>query len=306
MNGYRDGFVIKVPGSSANLGPGFDSIGMAVNKYVTLFVNHADEWKFTSVPPLSIKKEENILYTVCQELQKLWNVEAPPAHVLTMSDIPLARGLGSSAAAIVGAIEIMNVLCEKNLSPDEKLQLAARFEGHADNVAASLYGGLVVSTYQNEKWEYVKLPVDDLEMVAVIPEFEAKTKESRGLLPERLPFSEAVTGSSHANVMLGAFMLKKWDLVGKMMGSDIFHEPYRQKLFPCFAELKESAGKAGAFGVTISGAGPTVICFCEKGKGRNVVNTLSSEFPQHKVELLQVSKAGSEVHSNHLCRVSSI
>jgi homoserine kinase len=306
MNGYRDGFVIKVPGSSANLGPGFDSIGMAVNKYVTLFVNHSDEWKFTSVPPLSIKKEENILYTVCQELQKLWNVEAPPAHVLTMSDIPLARGLGSSAAAIVGAIEIMNVLCEKNLSPDEKLQLAAKFEGHADNVAASLYGGLVVSTYQNNKWEYVKLPVDDLEMVAVIPEFEAKTKESRGLLPDRLSFSEAVTGSSHANVMLGAFMLKNWDLVGKMMESDIFHEPYRQKLFPNFQQLKKRAGEAGAFGVTISGAGPTVICFCEKEKGRKVVSTLSSEFPQHRVELLQVSKAGSEVHSNHLCKVSSI
>ncbi|WP_339147594.1 MULTISPECIES: homoserine kinase [unclassified Sutcliffiella] len=306
MKEYRDGFVIKVPGSSANLGPGFDSIGMAVNKYVTLFVNHSDEWKFTSVPPLSIKKEENILWTVCQELQKLWGGEAPPVHVLTMSDIPLARGLGSSAAAIVGAIEIMNVLCNKNLCPDEKLQLAAKFEGHADNVAASLYGGLVVSTYQNDNWEYVKLPVEDLEMVAVIPDFEAKTKDSRGLLPERLAFGEAVAGSSHANVMLGAFMLKKWDLVGKMMESDIFHEPYRQKLFPEFQKLKERAGKSGAFGVTISGAGPTVICFCEKGKGRNVVSALAFEFPQYKVELLQVSKMGSEVHSNHLCRVSSI
>ncbi len=306
MKEYRDGFVIKVPGSSANLGPGFDSIGMAVNKYVTLFVNHAEEWKFTSVPPLSIKKEDNILWTVCQELQKLWGVKAPPVHVLTMSDIPLARGLGSSAAAIVGAIEIMNVLCNKNLCPDEKLQLAARFEGHADNVAASLYGGLVVSTYQNEKWEYVKLPVEDLEMVAVIPDFEAKTKDSRGLLPERLAFGDAVAGSSHANVMLGALMLKKWDLVGKMMESDIFHEPYRQKLFPEFQKLKEVAAEAGAFGVTISGAGPTVICFCEKGKARKVVSTLTADFPQHKVELLQVSKGGSEVHSNHLCKVSSI
>jgi homoserine kinase len=306
MKEYRDGFVIKVPGSTANLGPGFDSIGMAVRKYVTLFVNYAEEWKFTSVPPLSINKEDNILWTVCQELQKLWEIEAPPVHVLTMSDIPLARGLGSSAAAIVGAIEIMNVLCERNLCPDEKLQLAARFEGHADNVAASLYGGLVVSTYQGEKWEYVKLPVEELEMVAVIPNYEAKTKDARRLLPERLAFDEAVTGSSHANVLLGALVLKKWDLVGKMMESDVFHEPYRKKLFPDFKKLKEAAKKAGAFGVTISGAGPTVICFCEKGSGRAVVNVLAKEFLDHKVELLKVSNVGSEVHSNHLCKVSSI
>lgn len=186
MNRQRDGFVIKVPGSSANLGPGFDSLGMAVSKYVTFIVHYAEEWKFTSVPPLAIHHEDNMLLKVCKELEVLWGIKAPPAHVLTLSDIPLARGLGSSAAAIVGAIEIMNVLCNKQLCPDEKLQLAARFEGHADNVAASLYGGLVVSTQQDGKWEYIKLPADDVELVAVVPAFEAKTVETRELLPKTL------------------------------------------------------------------------------------------------------------------------
>ncbi|WP_078379115.1 homoserine kinase [Sutcliffiella halmapala] len=303
MKEYKSGYVIKVPGSSANLGPGFDSIGLAVTKYVTLFVQYAENWRFTSVPPLLISEEDNILLTVCSELQKLWNVEAPPAHVHIMSEIPLARGLGSSAAAIVGAIEIMNILCDKKLSPDEKLQLAARFEGHADNVAASLYGGLVVSTYKNGQWEYVKLPVTDLEMVVVVPDFEGKTKDARQLLPDKLSFKEAVLGSSHANVLLGGLFMKDWKLVGKMMESDVFHEPYRQKLFPKLPQLREAAKRAGSFGVTISGAGPTVICFCERGKGRTVQNELSSEFPEYKVELLEISQVGSEVHSNIYCCV---
>ncbi|CAG9621058.1 homoserine kinase [Sutcliffiella rhizosphaerae] len=306
MKKLQDGFVIKVPGSTANLGPGFDSIGMAVSKYVTIFVSFAEEWTFTNVPPLVIKKEENILWKVCQELEKLWGVTSPPAHVWTMSDIPLARGLGSSAAAIVGAIEMMSVLCNKRLCPDEKLQLAAKFEGHADNVAASLYGGLVISTLKDGNWEYIKFPVDDIDLVAVVPDYEAKTKDSRQLLPKVLNFSDAVKGSSNANVMLGAFLQKKWDLAGKMMESDIFHEPYRQKLFPKLMELKKAAKSAGAFGVTLSGAGPTAICFCERGKSGKVIQKVGSEFPEHKVELLQVSKVGSEVHSNCLSHVASI
>lgn len=303
MMEYKNGYVIKIPGSSANLGPGFDSIGLAVTKYLTLFVQYAESWRFTSVPPLLIKEEDNILHTVCRELQKRWDMEAPPAHVHIMSEIPLARGLGSSAAAIVGAIEIMNILCEKNLSPDEKLQLAAQFEGHADNVAASLYGGLVVSTCQNGQWEYVKLPVADFEMVVVVPDFEGKTKEARQLLPKSLPFKEAVLGSSNANVLLAGLFRQDWELVGKMMESDVFHEPYRQKLFPEFSLLRVAAKKAGAFGVTISGAGPTVICFCERGRGRAVENELGSEFPEYKIELLEISHVGCEVHSNIYCSV---
>ncbi|WP_417899095.1 homoserine kinase [Bacillus haimaensis] len=299
MKEYKNGYVIKVPGSSANLGPGFDSIGLAVSKYVTLFVQYAKEWRFTSVPPLMLDDENNLLLKVCMELEKLWELEAPPVHVHIMSEIPMARGLGSSAAAIVGAIEVMNIICGKNLTPDEKLQLAARFEGHADNVAASLYGGLVVSTFRNGSFEYIKLPVPNMELVVVVPNFEARTSESRQLLPDVLPFKEAVLGSSHANVLLGALLMQDWKLAGKMMESDVFHEPYRLKLFPQLTYVRDKAKKAGAFGVSISGAGPTIICFCERGLGRIVQEKLQGEYPEFAVDYLEISSVGSEVHSNH-------
>ncbi|MCA1319757.1 homoserine kinase [Bacillus tianshenii] len=299
MKEYKNGYVIKVPGSSANLGPGFDSIGLAVTKYVTLFVQYAKEWRFTSVPPLFLNEEDNLLQTVCLELETLWEQKAPPVHVHIMSDIPLARGLGSSAAAIVGAIEVMNIICGKNLTPDEKLQLAARFEGHADNVAASLYGGLVVSTFQNGCYEYIKLPVPNMELVVVVPNFEAKTSESRQLLPEVLPFKDAVLGSSHANVLIGGLLMQDWKLAGKMMESDVFHEPYRLKLFPQLSHIRDKAKGAGAFGVSISGAGPTIICFCKRGEGRNVKEKLQEDYPEFTVDHLEISAVGSEVHSNH-------
>lgn len=299
MKEYKNGYVIKVPGSSANLGPGFDSIGLAVSKYLTLFVQYAKEWRFTSVPQLLLDEKDNLLRTVCLELEKIWGAEATPVHVHMMSDIPMARGLGSSAAAIVGAIEVMNIVCGKNLNPDQKLQLAARFEGHADNVAASLYGGLIVSTFRNGSFEYIKLPVPYMELVVVVPGFEAKTSESRQLLPDVLPFKEAVLGSSHANVLVGSLIMQDWELAGKMMESDVFHEPYRLKLSPQLSQVRDMAKKAGAFGVSISGAGPAIICFCERGIGRIVQEKLQGDYPEFSIDYLDISEAGSEVHSNH-------
>src|SRR5699024_4983560 len=141
-------FTISVPGSSANVGPGFDSAGMAVGLYLTLTVTEADSWNFTHatdiVPPVADYKD-HFIYRVAEKVAEWYDTSLTPCHVVMDSNIPLARGLGSSASAIIAGIELTNQLCKLNLSETEKLECAVKIEGHPDNVAAGLFGGLVVS-----------------------------------------------------------------------------------------------------------------------------------------------------------------
>ncbi len=289
---------IKVPGSTANLGPGFDSIGLAVNRYLTLQVEPSDEWTFV---PLSKEVEniptdkDNFVYKIAAEVASNYNVELPPCKVLMTSDIPLARGLGSSAAAIIAAIELTDTLCELRLSQKEKLRLASNFEGHPDNVGASLYGGLVVGSHREKETDLVQFSDIDFDVVVAIPRYEVMTKDARAVLPEQFSHHTAVEASAISNVLVAALATKNWPLVGKMMDLDLFHQPYRQSLIPEMGDIIKAAKNSGAFGVALSGAGPTVICFAEPGRGRSVVRNLAPLFGHMAVEELQVEPRGSQV-----------
>ncbi|MFC4323504.1 homoserine kinase [Litchfieldia salsa] len=293
-------FQIKVPGSTANLGPGFDSIGLAVNRYLTLVVEPSDEWQFI---PLSKEVEDiptgkdNFVYRIAEQVAAKYDQVLPPCKVKMTSDIPLARGLGSSAAAIIAAIELVDHLCGLTLSKQEKLRLSSEFEGHPDNVGASLFGGLVIGSHRQDGTDLVQLNDVEMDIVVVIPRYEVMTKEARAVLPTEYSRQDAVAASSISNVLVAALATKNWDLAGKMMDLDLFHQPYRQGLIPDMNDIVKAAKLSGAFGVALSGAGPTVICFAEAGQAKSIVKTLAPLFGHFIVDELRIEKNGSQVSS---------
>jgi homoserine kinase len=291
-------FLIKVPASTANLGPGFDSVGLALSLYLTLEVEPSINWEFTSnsseLEGLSTD-ETHFIYQVAKHVSELYKCSLPPCKVKMESDIPLARGLGSSATAIVAGIELANQISRLNLSKQEKLQIATELEGHPDNVGAALYGGLVVGS--NHKSEVQLLSFTDLpfELVAFIPKHKLLTKESRQVLPEQLPFNVAVEASSLANLLVAALIGGNWEIAGSMMERDIFHQPYRRKFIPYYEQISRVSKENGAFGVALSGAGPTILAFLERGHGSIFLDSVQGFFHDLNTKLLLIDRNGSQV-----------
>ncbi len=293
-----DMLTIQVPGSTANLGPGFDSIGLAVNLYLRLEVERADQWE---VIPCSKKlqvfpkDESNFVIQVALQTAAKFNQSLPSCRIKMTSDIPLARGLGSSAAAIVAGIELANALCHLELTNEEKFRLATSIEGHPDNVGASLFGGLVVGVQLDDSVEAVVYRDLEFALVAVVPKQELLTKESRGVLPTQLPYSESVQAGAIANVMIAALLRGDYALAGRMMAKDLYHQPYRRALVPHLQEIENLAYELGAFGVALSGAGPTVVCCYEKGQGDKLQQKLQSHNPEMIYHQLQIDQIGSQI-----------
>jgi len=294
--------VITVPASSANLGPGFDSMGVAVDLFLTLEVEVSDSWKFTS-ENFELKDlpddETHFIAQVAVKTAEKFGITLHPCRVKMESEIPLARGLGSSAAAIIAGIELADAVGELGLTKQEKLLLATEMEGHPDNVGASLYGGVVVGCYQEQDVDMLSFTSLSFEMAAVIPEEILLTKESRNVLPNSYSRKEAVQASSTSNLLVAALLSGNWELAGKMMESDRFHQPYRKPLIPFYQEIEKSAKANGAFGVALSGAGPTVLCFAKKGMGSSLVELLQNAYPEMTVQLLAIDTTGSTVTINN-------
>jgi len=302
-------FSITVPASTANLGPGFDSAGLALNLYLTISVEKSEQWEFVHqsvhLPPAP-EASEHLIYETAERTANIYNSTLPPCKVIVESDIPLARGLGSSASAIIAGIELANRLCELNLSFDEKLEIATGIEGHPDNVAASLYGGLVItSQLPNGKIEVFQKTEADLDFVVSIPVVELKTEDARKVLPDQFSRNEAAKASAVGNVMIAALVSGNYELAGKLMEEDLFHEPYRSPLIPNYAEIREEAKIAGAYGTVISGAGPTMISFTSKGKGKAIESQLQTLLPSYQVMVLKMDPYGSRVNLDVLNKKSA-
>ncbi|WP_088103977.1 homoserine kinase [Halalkalibacter urbisdiaboli] len=294
-------FVVTVPGSTANLGPGFDSVGLGVNRYLTLVVKEADEWFFHSdsedlqdVP----SGEDNLICEVAKHVAADLGKTLSPCEVKMTSDIPLARGLGSSAAAIVAGIELANQLLGDVLTDEQKVRYASVWEGHPDNVAASVYGGLVIGTHTEEATNVLFGGVPEVDLVFLIPTEELKTKKARGVLPETLTHRQAVRGSSVANVLVASILQGNWELAGKMMSEDVFHHPYRNKLVPHLDEVIDVVlHETDAYGAALSGAGPTMLCLAPVNKGHEIKSILQRRFPSFEVDVLLPAKQGIKVEA---------
>ncbi|WP_445492338.1 homoserine kinase [Niallia sp. 03133] len=294
---------IKVPASSANLGPGFDSIGLALDLYLTLEVSPADKWEVISLTKdleQFPKDETNFIVQTAAAVAEKYNKELPVCKIKVASDIPLARGLGSSASAIVAGIELADSLCELNLSKKEKFRIASNMEGHPDNVGASIFGGLIVGCQIEEEVDVEVIHSVDLELLAVVPTEELLTKSSRGVLPDTWTFSEAVAAGAISNLLVAALLSGNYELAGKMMIKDKYHQPYRKSIVPHLQKIEDHAIEFGAYGVALSGAGPTVLCFIKKGQTSTVIKGLKELLPNMEYLPLQVDFTGSEVAKNVL------
>ena len=291
---------IIVPATTANIGLGFDSIGIAVDLYLTLtVVEPSSEWKiehpFGEAVPTN---EENLIIetalAVCPTLQ--------PQHLVCKSDIPMTRGLGSSSSAIVAGIELANQLGKLNLTPQQKVEWATKLEGHPDNVAPAILGGLVVASYDEESQEVDYLHKEihsDIQGIALIPDFELSTKASRQVLPSEFVYSQAVQASSRSNVLVAALWQEDWENVSKIVEKDLFHEPYRETLIPFLTPVRKLAKEKEAIGTYLSGAGPTVMVLSSKENASSIVDYLKEQLPSklgnYQIRVLTVDQLGVRV-----------
>lgn len=248
---------IIVPATSANVGPGFDSVGIAVTRYLTIEVlEPADAWLIEHDLGAGIPTDEkNLLLQTALSI----STDMQPHRIKMTSEVPLARGLGSSSSVIVAGIELANQLANLQLSDAEKLRIATEIEGHPDNVAPAIFGNMVIASYIGEDVQYVTADFPTCDLVAFVPSYQLKTSDSRNVLPTEWSYKEAVAASSVANVAIAALL--KGDLVtaGRSIELDHFHERYRQSLVKEFPRVKEVAHAHAAYATYLSGAGPTIM-----------------------------------------------
>ena len=291
---------IIVPATTANIGLGFDSIGIAVNLYLTFtVVEPSNAWKlehpFGEAVP---SNQENLIIetalAVCPTLQ--------PHYLVCESDIPMTRGLGSSSSAIVAGIELANQLGNLNLTPQQKVEWATKLEGHPDNVAPAILGGLVVATYdaKSQEVDYLQKEIQsDIQGIALIPDFELSTKASRQVLPSEFVYSKAVQASSRSNVLVAALWQEDWENVSRIVEKDLFHEPYRETLISFLTPVRKLAKEKEAIGTYLSGAGPTVMVLSSKDKSTTIVEYLQEHLPSelgnYNIQVLTVDQLGVRV-----------
>ena len=284
---------IIVPATSANVGPGFDSVGVAVTKYLEIQVcEEREEWMIEHQLGKWIPRDErNLLLKIALQIVP----DLQPRRLKMVSDIPLARGLGSSSSVIVAGIELANQLGNLKLSDHDKLQLATKIEGHPDNVAPAIYGNLVIASSVEDQVSAVVAPFPECAFLAYIPNYELRTRDSRGVLPKKLSYKEAVAASSIANVAIAALLTGDMVKAGQAIEGDLFHERYRQELVREFATIKKVAKKNGAYATYLSGAGPTVMVLADPDKMPKIKAELEKQPFKGKLHDLQVDTEGVRV-----------
>lgn len=254
--------VVKVPASTANLGPGFDTLGMALSLFAWISMSPSESTRITLVGDNLdgvAEDKTNLVYEVAQSVFRKAGIELPELDIGIRSDIPLTRGLGSSASAIVGALVASNSLIGGALSEDELFQMATELEKHPDNVGASLFGGIVAAAWDGKRAEYVRIePPAGMDVLVAIPEFELSTKKARNVLPEQIPMSDAVFNVTHSSLLTAALAAGRLDLLSHAM-RDRLHQPYRAPLIPGMERILNEATEHGALGAVLSGAGPTLL-----------------------------------------------
>ena len=259
-----DKITVRVPATTANIGPGFDSMGCALALYneITCEVLPAGKLVITGCPE-QYQNEENLAVQGYRAVLKRLGLPQEGLALDIRANIPVCRGLGSSAALIAGGAAAANLLHGASLTCDKLLEVTNEIEGHPDNLAPAIYGGLTASLVEDGKPRTVKLPLSPaLRWVAAIPDFELSTHAARSVLPKDVPFADAVYNASHAAVLAGALGSGSRELIALAL-RDRLHQPYREKLIPEYGKVKAAAEQCGAIAFCISGAGPTLLALTD-------------------------------------------
>lgn len=259
---------VRVPATSANLGPGFDCLGLALDLHADVTLSLEVAPSPHTLSPL-VMRAAAAAYTAAGrppvELAVVWEGE-PSAG--SGQVIPVARGLGASAAARAAGLVGANALLGGPLSDDELLALGADLEGHADNMAPALFGGLQVTVRDGERWLRLSAPLaPGLKVVLFVPDLEMPTKESRRRLPQRLSREEAVFNVGRAALLVSALAQGRWELLDAAT-QDKLHQPARAEIFPALYDIFAAAKEGGAHAAYLSGGGSTVAALATAGEER--------------------------------------
>ncbi len=262
---------VRVPASSANLGPGFDSLGLALALYNEVTAEEAEGVRVKVEGDGAGRLAGNERNVVARGVSAAYEAAGRRflgCSLTCVNRIPLSRGLGSSAAAWVSGLVAGNALLGSPLDRPALLVLAARAEGHPDNVAAALFGGLTVSAGGTDGAIAISLPVPGhLHWVALIPEITSATSDARAVLPSLVPREDAVFNVQRVALLLAALQTARFDVLGTAL-DDRLHQPYRLRLFPWLPSVADAARKAGALGCVLSGAGPALLALVAGAEGK--------------------------------------
>ena len=259
---------VQVPATSANLGPGFDCLGLALNLYLRVACRTGGEGLRISASDEEIATDpSNLVYRAMEAVFQAAGEGVPALELRIDNGIPLSRGLGSSSAAIIAGATLANALLGSPFGRERLLDLALTLEGHPDNIAPALLGGLVASSLAGERVLAQPVRLARVPGIALfIPDFAMATAEARRVLPDSVPRADAIFNTGRGSLLVAAlaagdFALLRWAM------EDRLHQPYRSAIFPALPRLIQAALDAGAAGCAMSGAGSTVIALCDSQPG---------------------------------------
>jgi homoserine kinase len=279
----------RVPAGTSNLGAGFDALGLALEIYLRVRLEPSSKMEIsamgvdaTEIPTTS----DNLILRVANRVAALRGRELPPFRMTIANEIPLARGLGSSAAAIIAGITCYELAAQDRLDEPDIFKYAFEFESHPDNLSPALRGGLVAACQGADSEVFIaNLKVaPGVKCVIVIPEFEISTEKARAVLPQTYSRKDAVYNLQRSALMIGALTTGNWPLLREAM-NDRIHQPYRASLIPGFDEIL-ALRTPGMYGVALSGAGPTIFAFAEPSKADTAGWEITSIFEKHGVKAL--------------------
>lgn len=291
---------VRVPATTANLGAGFDIFGLALTLYNEFEVEEADGVFIESYPENEFLKnpENNLFIKVVKYLCEAEGNTFHGAKLKQTVNIPVARGLGSSATAIVAGILTGFAVHKKPLTDEEFFKVAYLFEPHPDNLLPAWKGGLIAALKTEDKTYYSKIEFpQELKAVVVIPDFELSTELARSVLPKEIPLKDAVFNIQRASLFIRALQEKRFDLL-KVAMEDRLHQPYRKSLIPNFDKVIQYAYESGAVGASLSGAGSTMLALALDNFdkiGQAMVSAFSEAGINAKYLVLDVDTEGAKV-----------
>ena len=294
---------IKVPASTANLGSGFDVLGLALSLYNTIEMETTSRGVELTVEGEGAERlqedgKRSLVVRAAEAAFGHLGVTPPGLKIHLKNEIPLKRGLGSSGTACLGGIIGAAELTGRQLSRAEILRLALTLEGHPDNITPSLVGGLTASCLSEGEVRYVKIPLPEaISVVAVIPEHQLSTAEARRALPRQVPFADAVYNVSRVALLVGAMVAGDLSLLDEAT-RDRLHQPYRAKLVPGLEEVLEVARRGGALASFLSGAGSTVVALANQGAetvGSEMAEAWARKGLRAEVKVLAVDRDGVQL-----------
>jgi homoserine kinase len=256
---------IRIPATSANLGAGFDALGLALNFYNYVNIEESDKTEIISLDGTEIPLDEtNLVYETAKTLYDICGKELKGLKIEQENNIPMARGLGSSSACIIAGLVGANTLMGNPLTLDDLVNLSAQIEGHPDNTAPALLGGIVTAVFDGKIVHWVKQEVHtSLKFVVIIPDFELKTEKARECLPKEVSHKDAVYNLSRAALFSASLLTGKYENLRTAV-HDKLHQPYRMPLIPHARDVFDIAYSLGAYAAYISGAGPAIMSIVDE------------------------------------------